>query len=88
MVAGALSGLFDGTGDDGRPGRDVVLPFEPKHEWPELFQYPEELHRMRETGEKAKLVDLGGEFRGIDGVVIMRDSENEEVWPDANPRRR
>ena len=85
-AAAALSVLFEGAGeDDGlRPG--VVPPFEPTSELPELFQNAEELHRVRTTDAEASLVDFRREFRGIAGVVIVRDSEHEETWPDETPR--
>ena len=87
-AAATLSEMFEGNVDDEGLGPDVILPFDSTREWPELFQYAEELYRTRTTGEEAKPVNLPDEFRGIAGVVIMRDTRDEEVWPDASPRKR
>ena len=87
-AAATLSKMFKGNVDDESPGPDVTLPFDPTREWPELFQYAEELYRTRTTSEEAKSVNLPEKFRGIAGVVIMRDTREEGVWPDASPRKR
>ena len=86
-AAAALSELFGDAGDDEGPGSDGVPSFEPTDEWPELFRYAEELHRMRTIGEERRPFDLRGKFRGIAGVAIMRDSKDEETVPDGSPRR-
>ena len=77
-AAAALSELFDGTGADDGLASNVIPPFEPSRELPALFQYAEQLHRMRTTGDEAGLDDWPSEFRGVAGVVIMRDSESKE----------
>ena len=77
-AASALSDLFGGAGDDTGPGPDADLLFDPTREWPELLQYAEEIHRRRTTGDEATLFDLRDEFRGIAGVVIMRDAKDED----------
>ena len=87
-AAATLSKMFEGNVDDEGLGTNVVPPFDPSREWPELFQYAEKLYRTRTTVEEAKPVNLSDEFRGIAGVVIMRDTRDEEVWPDASPRKR
>ena len=80
-AAATLSEMFRGTGNDEGLGPDVVLPFDPKREWPKLFQYAEELYRTRTTSEEARLVNLPDKFHGIAGVVIMRDTGDEKNDP-------
>ena len=87
-AAATLSEMFEGNVDDEGLGPDVVPPFHPTREWPELFQYAEKLYRTPTTSEDAKSVNFPDNFCGIAGVVIMRDTRKEEVWPDASPRKR
>ena len=85
-AAAARSVLFEGAGEDDGLEPDMIPPFEPTRELPELFRYVEELHRARTTGAGASLADLDSEFRGITSVVIVRDSEGKETWSDETPR--
>ena len=86
-AAAALSEMFDGTGADDGLRPDVIPPFEPTSELPALFQNAVKLHQMRPTGDEAGLADWSSEFPGIAGVVIVQDSEDQEVRSDATLRK-
>ncbi len=75
-AAAALSTLFEGTREDDGLGPDLVPPFEPATELPQLFQYAERIEQARAKGDSDLLAEAQNEFPGIAGVVILRDSED------------
>lgn len=75
-AAAALSTLFEGTSEDDGLGPDLMPPFEPATELPELFQYAEHIEQARAKGDTGLLSENRNEFPGIAGAVILRDSED------------
>ncbi len=75
-AAAALSTLFEGTSEDDGLGPDLMPPFEPATELPELFQYAEHIEQARAKGNTDLLSENRNEFPGIAGAVILRDPED------------
>jgi len=75
-AAAALSTLFEGTSEDDGLGPDLMPPFEPATELPELFRYAEEIEQARAKGDTDLLYENQLEFPGIAGAVILRDPED------------
>ena len=75
-AAAALSALFEGTSEDDGLGPDLMPPFEPATELPDLFRYAEDIEQARAKGDTDLLYENRLEFPGIAGAVILRDSED------------
>ena len=75
-AAAALSTLFEGTSVDDGLGADLVPPFEPTTDLPELFQHAERIQQARAEGDTELLAEFRREYPGIGGAVIVRDTED------------
>ena len=77
-AAAALSRLFEGPDGDDEAESELTPPFRPRRGLPEIFRFAEQVHEARIEGAETHAVDVGSDFPGIAGVVILRDSEHEE----------
>ncbi len=85
-AAATLSAMFQGvSADDGRRP-ELVPPFEPTIGLPSLFQQAEWAHSARMENGAEAFPDLGEDFPGIAGAVILRDPEAGESRYDLADR--
>ena len=77
-AAAALSQLFDDDDEAGALEPDLMPPFQPASELPELFREAERVYRSGKSDDVGMIAEFHAEFPGLAGAVIFRDSKDSE----------
>lgn len=70
-AAAALSRLLEGPGGDDEAESELKPPFRPRRGLPVMFRFAEQIHEARIEGTETHAVDVGSDFPGIAGAVIL-----------------